>query len=249
MEWTDEAIVLSARRHGETSAVVHLLTRARGLHAGLARGGAGPRGRGLYQAGNRIAAHWRARLAEHLGTLTGELVEAHAAALIDDPLRLAALSSACAVADAALPERQPCATLFDGLAVLIAILKSEAQWPAAYVRWEIGLLDVLGFGLSLDACAATGHNDDLAYVSPKTGRAVGRVAGEPYRDRLLPLPGFLIGRGAADHEAVLDGLRLTGRFLERHVFAPHDRAPPPARERFVERFSRTHTTSGDISAP
>jgi len=248
VEWADEGIVLSARRHGESAAVVHLLTRAHGRHAGLVRGGAGPRGRGLYQTGNRVSARWRARLAEHLGAFTGELIQAHAAALIDDPLRLSALSAACAVADATLPERQPYPTLFDALAALIDTLHGSTQWPAAYVRWELGLLDVLGFGLDLGACAATGRNDDLAYVSPKTGRAVSLAAGAPYRDRLLPLPGFLIGRGGADAAAVRDGLRLTGWFLDRHVFAPHNRRMPPARERFVERFSRIDTTSGGISA-
>lgn len=249
MEWIDEGFVLSARRHGESAAVVHLLTRAHGRHAGLAHGGAGSRGRGLYQAGNRISARWRARLAEHLGTFTGELVRANAAGLMDDPVRLSALSAACAIADATLPERQPYPTLFDALAALIDTLHGSAEWPAAYVRWELGLLEVLGFGLDLGSCAATGRNDDLAYVSPKTGRAVSLAAGEPYRDRLLPLPGFLIGRGAADAAAVRDGLRLTGWFLDRHVFAPHSRRMPPARERFVERFSRTGTTSGGISAP
>jgi len=116
------------------------------------------------------------------------------------------------------------------------------------VRWEIGLLGELGFGLDLASCAATGATDDLVYVSPKTGRAVSRAAGEPYRDRLLVLPGFLIGRGAVDGAAVAAGLRLAGRFFDAHVFGPDGRAMPPARERFVDRITRMITTSGDIVA-
>ena len=244
MDWVDDAIVLGARKHGETSAIVQLLTREHGRHAGLVRGGAGSRARGVYQPGNRVSARWRARLPEHLGTFTCELAHSHAAGLLDDALRLAGLTSACAVTEAALAERHPYPRLYDAFLALLAALADEPAWAAVYVRWELGLLDEMGYGLDLSRCAATGGTEDLVYVSPKSGRAVSRAGGEGYRDRLLPLPAFLAGNGAAPASEVAAGLRLTGYFLDRHVFAPHERASPPARGRFVERFTRTTTTSG-----
>ncbi len=236
MEWNDAGIVLSARKHGETSAILTLLTRAHGLHAGLVRGGAGKRARGVLQPGNRVEARWRARLSEHLGTFTCELTATFAAALLDDPPRLAGLSAACAVVEAALPERQPHAAVFDGLVAFLGALGSDA-WPSAYVKWELGLLRELGFGLDLSRCAATGQSDQLAYVSPKSGRAVSRPAAEPYKARLLPLPPFLLAEGkTGDAGQVADGLRLTGYFLDRHVFGQRDRPPPPARLRLAGRL-------------
>ena len=223
IEWSDDGIVLSARRHGESAAIVSLLTRAHGRHAGIVLGGAGRRARGVYEPGNRVAATWRARLAEHLGHYACELAESRAAALLDDALRLAALTSATALLDAALPEREPHERLFDSLDTLVARLCEPATtWPALYVRFELDLLTELGFGLDLTRCAATGRSDDLAYVSPKTGRAVSTAAAEPYRDRLLSLPAFL--RNGAPSQPVpstdiLAGLSLTGFFLEQHVFA------------------------------
>ena len=239
MDWTDDGIVLAARRHGETSAVVQLLTAGHGRHAGLVRGGGGSKGRGVYQPGNLVSAHWRGRLAEHLGTYTCEMSKGYAAGLLDDPGRLGALASACAVAEATLPERHPYPALYEATIALLDGLAGEAEWAAIYARWELGLLDVLGFGLDLSCCASTGVTEDLIYVSPKSGRAVSREAGEPYRDKLLALPGFLTASDAPDGVSVGAALRLTGHFLARHVFAPHDKAAPPARDRFVERFART----------
>ncbi len=242
MEWTDEAVVLSSRRHGENAAIVQLLTRERGRHAGLVRGGAGRRARGVLQPGNRVSAVWRARLAEHLGTLTCELVHGGAAGLLDDPLRLAALTSAAAVVEGALPEREPHRAIYDGFRAFLDALEADgppAGWGEVYVRLELGILQELGFGLDLGRCAATGVNDGLAYVSPRTGRAVSLSAGEPYRDRLLPLPGFLVGEGeAGEPGALAAGLRLTGYFLRRHVFAALHRDVPAARDRFVQRLAR-----------
>ena len=244
VEWADDGIVLAVRPHGEGSAIVSMLTRAHGRHAGLARGASSTRGRGTYQPGNKLQVEWRARLAEHLGTWNVELSESHVAHLLEDPLRLAGLSSVCAVADASLPEREPHPRLFDGLEALLMAMSDPdlgELWVATYVSWEIGLLSELGYGLDLESCAATGTNDDLAYVSPRTGRAVSLAAGEPYRDKLLALPRFLIGAGGGDSDDLFKGLALTGFFLERHVFATHGRHPPPARNRFVERFVKEAT--------
>lgn len=253
MEWTDDAIVLSARRHGESAAIVTLLTREHGRHAGLVPGGAGKRARGLYEAGNLLHATWRARLPEHLGHFACELAAANAARLLDEPLRLAALAAAAAVADAALPERAPHPRAYAGLLELLEALtdsgRSTEDWGAAYAHWELDLLAELGFGLDLSECAATGTNDRLTYVSPKSGRAVSAAAGEPYRDRLLVLPGFLLGPGEqparpANLGEVLSGLALTGHFLARDVFDhnPHGAhgktGEPAARRRFIDRLGR-----------
>ncbi|MET4701002.1 DNA repair protein RecO (recombination protein O) [Constrictibacter sp. MBR-5] len=237
IEWTDAAIVLSARHHGEGSAIVQLLTATRGRHAGLARGGSSSRQRGTYQPGTEVAAVWRARLADQLGNLTCEAVHGHAAGWLDDAFRLAGIGAACAVAESALPEREPHPPLYHGMAAFLACLDSEV-WPAAYVRWEIELLAELGYGLGLDACAVTGTTEDLAWVSPRSGRAVSREAGEPYATKLLPLPGFLVGGGDLADEDVIAGLDLTGYFLRRHVFAPADRDLPQARLRLADMYAR-----------
>lgn len=251
IDWQDTGIVLSARPHGEGSAIVSLLTAEHGRHAGLARGAFSGRGRGVFQPGNRVNAEWRARLAEHLGSWSCELDTSFAAGVMHDPLRLAGLSAVCSVADAALPEREPHPRLYDALGALLDVMADDSlgdAWIAVYVRWEIGLLADLGYGLDLETCAATGTNDDLAYVSPRSGRAVSLAAGEPYRDKLLTLPRFLVGnpgsRGGGDSDDLFAGLALSGFFLERHVFATHGRQPPPARTRFVERFAERATVSG-----
>lgn len=244
MDWTDEGIVLSTRRHGETGSIAMLFTREHGRHAGLVRG---QKIRAELQPGTLVAARWRARLADHLGLYTLEPVGSAAAPLLDEPLRLAALVSACALVEGALPERAPHPAVFDGLAALLALLPGEV-WDAAYIQWEIGLLRALGFGLDLERCAATGRNDELAYVSPRSGRAVSLSAGEPYRDRLLALPGFLIGRGEADPPAVLAGLALTGHFLERLLFGQSHIEVPAARQRFVEAYRRMALAAGRAAA-
>ncbi len=155
MHWTDDGIVLSARPHGESSVVLQLLTRHRGRHAGLVRGGQGKRARGLYQPGNLVAANWSARLADHLGNYTCELMESHAARVLDEPARLAALSAAAAVSETALPEREPHPACFEGFLALLAALPGD-HWAEVYVRWELALLAELGFGLDLESCAARG---------------------------------------------------------------------------------------------
>ncbi|MEM7444664.1 MAG: DNA repair protein RecO [Pseudomonadota bacterium] len=242
MEWRDDGIVLSVKPYGETGTIAVLITRDHGRHAGLVRG---QRIRSQLQPGTRVAAQWRARLAEHLGTYALEPTESTAAHVIDDPLRLAALASACALVDQATPERSAYPNIYDGLFSLMEILPGD-HWDAAYVQWEIGLLRALGFGLDLERCAATGSNDHLAYVSPRTGRAVSRSAAEPYADRLLVLPGFLIGQGEADAASVSHGLNLTGHFIERNLFGQSHYPVPPARQRYVERYRRQATSSGSL---
>ncbi|MBC7102450.1 MAG: DNA repair protein RecO [Parvibaculum sp.] len=238
MDWRDEGFVLSARAHGETSAILELFTREQGRTLGLVHGGAGQRMRSVLQPGNKLSAHWRARLSEHLGTYQVELVRPLAGLLMDDPLALLGLSAASAICGI-VPEREAHPALYDGYEVLLETLQDEHVWPAIFVRFELGLLQELGFGLDLMRCAATGTRDDLIYVSPKSGSAVSRAAGEPYKERLFRLPGFLVGTqaGGASMADVAEGLRLTGHFLERHLFAAHDRHLPDARIRLMEKMA------------
>jgi DNA repair protein RecO (recombination protein O) len=238
MNWSDEGIVLSMRPHGESGLVASLLTRAHGRHAGFVPGGGSRRARPMWQPGNLVDVEWRARLSEQLGNYSGELREPHAARALDDASELAGLSAACAMIDAALPEREPHPAIFDGFRALLGAL-GHPGWPVIYVRLELGLLQELGFGLDLEKCAATGTTEDLAYVSPKTGRAVSRAAAGPYKEKLLELPAFLSTGGLpSDDDQLLKGFDLTGYFLERHVFWPHNKPLPPARSRFMETLQR-----------
>ena len=238
MDWSDEGIVLSARPHGESGLIASLLTRAHGRHSGFVPGGGSRRASPVWQPGNVVEVNWRARLADQLGNYGGELREAHAARALDDALDLAGLAAACAVADAALPEREPHPAMFDGFRAFLSSL-GHPGWPIVYVRLELGLLQELGFGLDLEKCAATGTTEDLAYVSPKTGRAVSRAAAGPYKEKLLVLPAFLsTGALQAEGGELQEALDLTGYFLERHVFWPHNKPLPPARVRFMETLQR-----------
>jgi DNA repair protein RecO (recombination protein O) len=236
MEWRDTGFVVAVRRHGESALIAELLTREHGRHLGLVRGGQSPKARAVLQPGNEVAAAWRGRLSEHLGTVSCELVRAHAARFIDDPDRLAGLAAASALIAATLPEREPHADVFAGFAALLGALDSAADWPARYVEWECSLLAALGFGLDLTRCAATGVTAGLAYVSPRSGRAVSRAAGRPYHDKLLPLPEFLWSDTVADAAQIAAGLGLTEYFLQRHVLLPQGRTLPPARARLAERM-------------
>ncbi len=238
MDWSDDGIVLTSRPHGETGLVVSLLTRAHGRHAGFVAGGVSRKARPTWQSGNVVEVAWRAKLSDQLGYYTGELREAHAARAMDNATELAGLSAACGLIDAALPEREPHQALYEGFHAFLTVLGHEG-WPAIYVKLELGLLQELGFGLDLDKCAATGATDDLAYISPKTGRAVSRGAAGPYKEKLLALPAFLSTGGVpSDDEQLRQGLDLTGYFLERHVFWPHNKPLPPARARFMQSLQR-----------
>lgn len=244
MDWQDRGIVLSRRRHGESAAVVTLMTRDHGRHPGLVRGGAGKRLRGVFEPGNVVHASWRARLADHLGTYTCELSEGRAGGFLAHADRLAALTAACSLTEVALPEREPHPAVFEALLALMDALETDA-WASAYVKWELGLLSELGFGLDLECCVATGETENLIFVSPKSGAAVSAAAGEPYKGKLLSLPGFLRRPGAyGDAQEVLDGLHLTGFFLDRHVLAGR-RNGLPARDRLVTRLRPPRAPRGD----
>lgn len=237
MEWEDDAYVLSARAHGESGAIVELLTAEHGRFAAHVAGGASRKLRPILQPGSRVMARYRSRVSEQLGSASLEAAGEGPAALFDDPVALAGLSAAAAVAAGALPEREAHPGAFYGLEALILALAHPEVWPAVYVRFEAGLLQDLGFGLDLSRCAATGSTDDLVYVSPRTGRAVSRKAGEPYKDRLLKLPPFLLGAQAGLSAGDVDlGLILTGHFLEQFVFSPLNRPLPPARLWLTDRL-------------
>jgi DNA repair protein RecO (recombination protein O) len=237
MEWQDDAYVLSARAHGETGAIVELLTERHGRFAAHVAGAASRRMKPFLQPGSRVLAAYRARTSENLGSAQLEPVGEGPAALFDDPLALAGLSAAAAVAQGALPEREPHAGAFAAFEALAAAFALETVWPAVFVRFEAGLLEELGFGLDLSRCAATGALDDLIYVSPKTGRAVSREAGAPYRDRLLALPPFLLSsQGGLMEGDVGRGFDLTGHFLDAFVFAPLNRPLPPARVWLIDKL-------------
>ena len=235
MEWSDEGVVLGVRPHGETAAVVDLFTRAHGRHSGLVHGGRSRRLRPMLQIGNHVDATWKARLVENLGHYNIELRRGFAAALMEDAAALSAVTSMAALARL-LPERDPHPNLFEITLFVLGYLGDSAVWPALVVRWELALLDELGFGLDLATCAATGTTADLIYVSPKSGRAVSAEAGEPFKDRLLVLPGFLrrgVAAGSVVKEDIAHGFALTGYFLEARVLSPHGLAMPEARGRLV----------------
>lgn len=237
VEFEDEAFVLSARAHGEAGAIVDLLTARHGRYAAHVAGGASRRIKPFLQPGSQVGARYRARTSDQLGSATLESLGPGPSFLFDDPLALAGLSAAAAVAAGALPEREPHPGAYEAFEAMVAAFAHPGVWPAVFVRFEAGLLDELGFGMDLSRCASTGSMDDLVYVSPRTGRAVSRTAGEPFTDRMLRLPPFLLASqnrlGPGD---VGDGLNLTGRFLEQWVFGPLNRPLPPARVWLIDRL-------------
>jgi DNA repair protein RecO (recombination protein O) len=237
MEWDSPAIVLDARPYGEGDAVAAVMTEAHGLHRGLARGGASRGKAATWQAGNLVQVQWIARLSDHLGSFTGEMIHPGAANAMDQALPLAMLTSVCSVAEGALPERVPQPRIFGGLLGLIPRMPLGASLLTDVVQWEMIVLADLGYGLDLSACAVTGCADDLAYVSPKTSRAVSREAAGEWAARLLPLPPFLLGTNPPDRTQWRDGLRLTGHFLARDAFGSQHRALPRARQMLYDRVS------------
>jgi DNA repair protein RecO (recombination protein O) len=237
MEWDAPAIVLDARPYGEGDAIATVMTEQHGSHRGLARGGGARAHAAVWQPGNLVQVRWVARLAEQLGSFTAELVHPGAALAMDDPLALAMLSAACAVAEGALPEREPHPRVFEGLLRLIARLPQGQDMLVELIRWEAVLLADLGYGLDLTSCAVTGETAGLAFVSPKTGRAVTAAAAGIWTARLLRLPPFLVGGNAATPADWQDGLRLTGHFLARDAFGHHHRPLPAARQMLYDRVA------------
>lgn len=232
MEWRDEGTLISSRPFGETSAIIEVFTAAHGRHAGVVRGGASRRLAAVLQPGSQVAVLWRARLDEQLGTLTVEPLRSRAG-LMAERLALAGLASVCAMLRVALPEREPYPALYARTQGMLAALEGDA-WAGDYLRWEMALLEETGFGLDLGRCALTGSREDLAFVSPKTGRAVGRAAAGDWAPRLLPLPPGLLGQGPLAGAELAQGLAITGHFLARELAALHPGAAlPEARARLV----------------
>lgn len=236
MDFVSEAIVLQARKHGESSAIMETFTREQGRHKALVRGGVGRRMRPVLQPGNIVEVEWRGRLEEHLGYYTVEIVDALAGTFMEDRLSLSALNSLASLLREMLPEKQPLTGLYDVTKIVLERLDDPDIWPALYVRWETMLLEGLGYGLDLSRCAATETTDNLTHVSPRSGRAVCAEAAEPYLDKLFRLPPFLRGQPIATPQDVADGLRLTGHFLETRVQWERNRTLPEARRVMVERL-------------
>lgn len=239
LSWRDQGILLSARRHGENAAIIDVLTRDHGRHAGVVRGGAGRRMAPVLQPGAQLDVSWSARLEEHLGTFRVEPLRSRAAVALADRRALAGLNAVTALLCFCLPERAPYPGLAARTEALLDLLEQQDLWPLAYLHWEVALLEEMGFGLDLSACAVTGNTQDLCYVSPRSGRAVSRDAAGEWADRLLPLPPCLRGEGEADDSEIAAALGTTGYFLS-HKLAPElaDKPLPDARARFVDRLSR-----------
>jgi len=238
MDWQDEGAILTMRPHGESAAIIEVFTAAHGRHAGVVRGGASRKMAATLQPGSQVQVDWRARLQDHLGAFTVEPMRARAA-LLADRRALAGLNAVCALLRLCLPEREPHPVLYPATIALLDDLEQGADWPARYLRWEVLLLEELGFGLDLTRCAVTGDTTDLAFVSPRTGRAVSRAAAGVWANRLMPLPDCLMGQGPASPADLSKGLAITGHFLAREL-APvlNDRPLPDARSRLLDLLGR-----------
>jgi DNA repair protein RecO (recombination protein O) len=244
MEWRDEGLILGTRRHGESSVIVEAMTRAHGRYLGLVRGGRGKRMQPLLQTGTQAQFVWRARLDEHLGTFTVEPLKLCTGALMASAEALHAVCLAAALLRLAA-EREPQTELYEAAAGIAAGLGSPGTLPPALVRFETEVLARLGFGLDLARCAATGVSEDLVYVSPRSGRAVSQAAGEPYKAKLLPLPGFLRAGESGGNPPpgeVMDGFKLTGFFLMRHLFGPRGLPLPEARDAYLAALAKRLAT-------
>jgi len=248
MEWIDDGIVLGVRRHGESSAIVELLTRAHGRHLGLVRGGSSKRMRPMLQPGNSVRAVWRARLDEHLGYYQIEGTRLRAARLLESSHAVYGVTHLASLARL-LPERDPHEDIYGMLERTLDDFDDAGEAAVHMVRFELAMLAELGFGLDLENCAATGETSDLAYVSPKSGGAVSRSAGEPWRERLLRLPAFLReGEGGSNgwsDQDLQDGFRLTGLFLLRHVLEPRGQGHSDARDGFINAVTKRRARAAE----
>lgn len=241
MEWSDDGIVLAVRPHGESSAILEVLTRLHGRHAGLVRSGASRKSKAAFQPGNSLHLVWRARLNEHLGNFAAEPVRSRAGLIIEHREALAGLNAFSTMSSAVLPEREAHQSVFEAAEFLLDAIAADdfAHWGPLYVRWETGLLEELGFGLDLSHCVVSGATDDLEFVSPRSGRAVSRAAAAPYKERLLALPPFLLAsQNAAPIADIRAGLRLTAHFLLERVLRPHGKELPAARLHLEDLASR-----------
>ncbi len=240
MEWRDQGIILANRRHGENAVILDVFTPAQGRHAGVVRGGTSRKIAPILQPGAQVDLRWQARLEQHMGSFTVEPVRSRAAIAMGDRQALAGLNAVNALLLFCLPERQPHPNLYQHSETLLDLLSQQDVWPLAYLRWEMLLLQVMGFGLDLGQCAVTGGTNDLIYVSPRTGRAVSAQGAGEWADRLLPLPDCLRGVGDAPDDEIMQGLRVTGHFLAHHLAPELGNTPlPEARARFVDRFTRS----------
>ncbi|MDK3072098.1 DNA repair protein RecO [Sedimentitalea sp. JM2-8] len=239
MEWRDHGILLTSRRHGETSAIIDVFTRAHGRHSGVVRGATSRKIAPILQPGAQLDLLWRARLEDHIGAFTVEPVRSRAAAALSGRLALAGLNAVTALLAFCLPDREAHRDLYQRTEQLLDLLGQNDIWPLAYLRWELALLEEMGFGLDLATCAVTGSTEDLVFVSPKSGRAVSRGAAGAWANRMLALPPVLRREGTAPDPEVAEALATTGYFLE-HRLAPSlgHRPLPDARARFLEVFSR-----------
>lgn len=235
MQWQDEAIIIGVKRHGETSVIAEVMTRGRGRHLGIVRSGRSRTMQPVLQPGNQVEVVWRARLDEHLGEFKLEPVKLRAARLMEAATSLYGVQAMGALLRL-LPERDPHPHLYEALDVILEAMDDPADAGELFVRFELAILNDLGYGLDLAECAATGVRDDLLYVSPKSGRAVCGTAGAPYADRLLALPSFLKegSRIAADAAGMAAAFRLTGYFLHRHIYEPRGITENAARDGFVQ---------------
>lgn len=239
MDWRDHGILLTVRRHGESSALIEVFTQSHGRHAGLVRGGTSRKMAPHLQPGAQLDLAWSARLEDHLGTYKAEPLRSRAAIAMSSRLALAGLNAVCALLAFALPDREPHPELYARSEALLDLLDTEDLWPLGYLRWELALMEDLGYGLDLSACAVTGATEDLTYVSPKTGRAVSTKGAGGWADRLLPLPPVMLGQGAAEDIEILTALRTTGYFLESKLApALGSRPLPEARGRFLDALAR-----------
>lgn len=238
MEWREEGLLLSQRRHGESAAIIEVFTRAHGRHAGIVRGGASRKIAPILQPGAQLDVSWRARLEDHLGTFAVEPVRSRAH-LMSDRAALAGLNALTALLSFSLPEREPHPSLYGKTLAVLDMMEEGPFWTLGYLRWEMAVLEELGFGLDLDACAVTGATEGLAYVSPRTGRAVSEAGAGEWAGRLLPLSPALVGGGEGTPAEVVEGLRVTGHFLETHL-APSlgDKRLPASRTRLVDLLAR-----------
>lgn len=239
ISWRDDAAILAMRPFGESSAIIEVFSASHGRHAGVVRGGASRKIAPLIQPGAQVMVTWTARLDDHLGSFTVEPVRSRNAAAMADRLSLAGLNAVCALLLMVLPERESHPLLYQRSIALLDLLGQRAVWPLAYLRWELALLEEMGFGLDLSACAASGVNGDLAFVSPRSGRAVSRDAAGVWADRLLPLPPVLAGKGDASGAEIAKALGTTGFFIEnRLIKGLGDRPMPAARARLIDAIMR-----------